>query len=145
MKNIAVLLLLLAVALITAGCSPKSTLGTVKITGEVLLDDEPVSGIIVNFKPRGGEKNSGVGRTDGKGNYTLTTAHEPVGSGVVPGEYDVTFKKVVYEDESGKLLPKPLYVVPQKYESPKTSGIEPVKVEAGKNQPFKFELKTTGN
>ena len=142
MKSIAVLSLAIA-ALAVAGCSEKNTLGTVKIAGQVLVDGEPMDGITVTFRPRGNGKLSGVGRTDAKGQFALTTGGAPVNSGVVPGEYDVIFYKVSYDDASGsggRVPPKPKYLILPKYENPRSSGIEPVTVVNGKNSPFNFEL-----
>jgi hypothetical protein len=61
----------------------------------------------------------------------------------VPGEYDVTFSKMEME-ELGHALehqsPSRVYVIPQKYGNPRTSGLAPITVEPkGKNN-FSFEL-----
>jgi hypothetical protein len=47
-----------------------------------------------------------------------------------------------YQKQIGDRPPKTTYLVPEKYESPATSGIVPVKIEKGKKNTFNFELST---
>ncbi|MDR0869453.1 MAG: carboxypeptidase-like regulatory domain-containing protein [Planctomycetaceae bacterium] len=148
MKHIIILLLLCFAAI---GCNNPNPFGTIKVSGTVLLDGNPVQGISVNFNPVGGDISAG-GLTDDTGKYTLTTGGATVGGGAIPGEYNVTFSKVEIEgaeldmDEYlkkfGDRQPKITYVVPQKYEDVKTSGIASVKVEKGEKNIFNFELTT---
>ena len=165
-KNL-LFLLLCGVLVMSAGCGEKNPFGTAKVTGTVLVDGAPLEGINVSFALVSGDGMSAGGLTDSNGKFTLTSGGAPVGSGAVPGEYNVTFFKAEYDapptpppktnekeevdPATGRVRrslptgaplppPKPIYLIPQKYEDPKTSGIEPVKVEAGKTNTFEFEL-----
>jgi len=93
---------------------------------------------------------SASGITKKGGTFTVTTRmaranYEPV-KGALPGWYNVTFDKISIEKNEGENAdvghpqPQKVYVIPQRYERPETSGIKPVEVKAeGKNR-FSFEL-----
>ena len=100
--------------------------------------------------PRDGDQSAG-GQTDVRGKFTVSTGGF---SGAKPGTYDVVFSKVEipgadlpmdeYTQKYGGRQPEPVYLIPKKYESPKTSGIEPITVDTDrKKNSFTFEL-TTG-
>ena len=125
--------------------------GAVYLEGTLTLDGIPMEKVNVNLIPRNENGSVAGGMTDKRGRFTVTTGPATVGTGAKPGEYDITFSKI--EMESGVLpteggtqqaesrLPKKKYVIPQKYEDPATSGIEPIQVDTnkGKNK-FKFDL-----
>lgn len=82
---------------VTVGCNSSSSLPTVPVTGQVLLDGIPVSGaeiVFMNKDRREGKPASAI--TDEQGNFKLTTylnAKERP-EGALPGDYDVVFKKL---------------------------------------------------
>ena len=133
------------------GCGPANPYGTVVVTGTVTVDGEPMEGVTVAFVPPG-EGLSAYGMTDTSGNFKLTTAGAPFGTGAVPGTYSVTFEKVTSSGEhvvAGEATPmslsgppEPTYHLPRKFGNPGTTGFDPVEVAArGKNH-FEFNLET---
>ncbi|MDR1493366.1 MAG: hypothetical protein LBT05_11690, partial [Planctomycetaceae bacterium] len=76
----------------------------------------------------------------------------PVGSGAIAGEYRVTFSKTEiegsdlnyeeYQKQIGDRPPKIIYLIPEKYNQAKTSGLKPVTVEQNGKNVFDFDLKT---
>jgi hypothetical protein len=139
-------------AVLLNSCSQKNPYDTTLVEGTVRLDGIPTKGISVNFTPIGNNGNSAGGLTDTSGKYQLTTGGAPIGSGAVPGEYNVTFSKIEqegadlnyeeYQKRFGNRPPKTTYIVPKKYGNSTTSGIAPVKIEKGKKNIFDFDLKT---
>lgn len=156
-------------ALATMGCSPasKATVATEYVEGVVTLDDKPVAEANVRFLPvTEGQGMAAGGMTDAKGVYKLTATQgsetgEP-GGGTLPGEYYVGVVKTTSPDvageetgESGENTDEEeeqeqgedespddggiTYVVPQKYNDPKTSGLK-VTVKAGKNEGCDLKL-----
>jgi len=134
---------------IGCGGAQKNPYGTVHIEGTVTLDGVPIEGANINLNPRDGEYSAG-GLTDAKGKFTVNTGGF---SGAKPGEYDVTFNKIEipgqdlsFEESMAKYggkTPDLIYHLPQKYDSPKTSGIEPITVDTDrKKNVFTFELTT---
>jgi len=109
--------------------SPASTslYGAVRITGTLTLDGKPIEGASIIMHPRNGkEDHVARGITNSQGTFRVTTGADPLGSGAVPGEYDVTFRK---RD-----------VIPSKYETIETSGLTPIRVESNGENRFVFEL-----
>ena len=155
-RDVALAMLVLGLA----GCSGGSKGPTVNyVEGVVTLDGTPVEGVAVGFSPSTAGGIGAAGITDAKGVFKLTSgqAGKPA-AGAVTGEYDVTFEKITLASSGpqstddpnygkkapGKsAAPKPTYVVPQAYGSPKTSGFH-VTVKEGKNvgDQFKFDLKS---
>lgn len=132
-----------------SGCGPSKP-EIVPVTGVVTLDGRPVEKAGVALVPPG--ELSGLlpacGLTDAEGNVSLTT--EKVGSGVVPGDYQITVTK---KETTGMLADKKgleggiapggfkvRWLIPQKYASPTTSGMT-VQVKSGM-EPLKIELKS---
>jgi len=109
--------------------------GIIYIEGTLVLDGNPVQGVSVTLIPRGEGGREALGQTNSYGRFKVTTDDAPPGSGAREGEYDVTFSKV--EMAGGKK-----YVIPQKYNSPTTSGLEPIKIEAGGKKTFPFALES---
>lgn len=137
--------LLVALVAVTGlvGCGSASTLGTQPVEGTVTLDGDPVEGATVDFIPaQAGSGAAATGMTDASGRYSLTVLDPPgesiveFGSGTLPGEYHVTVRKATVaptpESASRQSLGKKTYIVPQKYENPKTSGLKAT-VADGKN------------
>ncbi|HID78326.1 MAG TPA: carboxypeptidase regulatory-like domain-containing protein [Planctomycetaceae bacterium] len=143
-------------AFILAGCGAGTgTLETEYVEGVVTLDGKPVAGATVTFQPvTAGQGMAATGVTDEQGKYTLTAVGaegvevEP-GAGTLPGEYYVGVVKIEIEgeltqeeaEEKGiefeESVPLPsegkiTYIVPQRYNSPRQSGIQ-VTVEKGEN------------
>jgi len=134
------------------GCKQDNPFGTVYVEGTVTLDGTPIQGVSVTFNPRDGDLVAG-GMTDVGGKFRVQTGGAPIGSGAKPGVYDVTFHKAVIEgadlsmEESiakyGGQQPPVVYIIPQKYENPKTSELEPITVDADrKKNSFTFDLKS---
>ena len=145
--------LIFAVACFNGCGGNKNPFGTVYLEGTVTLDGTPIDGVSVTLIPLdSGEQLSAGGVTDTSGKFTVTAGGSPAGSGARPGKYDITFSKisvgaVASYEESLKLYgggqPPVTYLIPQKYESAKTSGIEPVTVDTDKKKNvFTFELTT---
>ena len=131
---------------IGCGGNSQNPHGTVHVEGTVTFDGAPIEGVNVTLAPREGDQSAG-GITDDKGKFTVITSGF---AGAKPGSYDVTFVKMEslpnlsFEESMEKYggdPPKPKRMIPQKYETPKTSGIEPITVETDrKKNVFTFEL-----
>ncbi len=160
------MLLGLAVCItVAAGCGGPPTLQTEYVEGLVTVDGEPVADAIVTFVPvTEGQGASATGMTNAQGIYKLTAtvtgdvAATPE-AGTLPGEYHVGVLKNVVDspmtqqeaEEKGikyvppapgvRQEPKITYVVPQKYNVPRKSGIQ-VTVEPGRNN---IPLELTSN
>lgn len=107
-----------------AGCGGNSA-ELIPVTGQVLLDGEPLTTGAVITTP---EKGRGAqGQIDENGNFELTT--RDLGAGAVVGHHSVA---VVAHEELGQGGPespkRPL--VPEKYMNPQTSGLS-LDVQAG--------------
>ena len=144
--------------LLLSGCGPDNPYGTVAVTGKITVNGEPMEGITVTFVPDSPEGVSAFGRTDAGGNYQLTTGGAPFGTGAIPGTYSVTFSKVqaaegqsLADFQAGNAAPSPpsgppqaVHLIPQKYDSPRTAGFEPVEVKQGSRNNFDFNLDADG-
>jgi hypothetical protein len=144
---------LLLILFLAAGCGG-NPLGTVKVSGTVSVDDQPMEGVMVTFSSLSGDGVTAVGTTGSDGSFTLTTTGADFGSGAIPGQYAPIFSKTVYNNPNAGAAPSDDYLnnpgvspppvavdlIPSKYANPATSGIEPVTVEkSGKNH-FEFKL-----
>ncbi len=148
-KQFSILLFVLSAFCFVAGCQ-KNEFGTSGITGTVLVDGAPMEGVSISFVPKGSGSRECYGMTDAQGKFKLTIPGTEVGSGAIPGEYDVTFSKTVSvaegmtEEEIAKKYPNSLpptkSVLPDKYNDRAKTDIAPVKVEKGKKNDFTFEL-----
>jgi hypothetical protein len=127
------------------GCSEKTPYNVVYVTGTVLLDGKPVDSVNITFSPvNSGEGHAAGGVTNANGKFELTTGGLAIGRGAEPGTYNVYFSKmkdVTPTPPPGEaLLVTVIDILPKKYKSAQTSGIEPVTVvKKGKNE-FRFEL-----
>jgi hypothetical protein len=142
-------------ALLMAGCggpaADPNRPQTVAVSGTVTYKGSPVEGATVTFLSDSREGKGAVGKTDASGRFTLMTFAP--GDGAVPGTYKVTVRKtetqggVVSEEEANKYLergqnpPAPTVkdLLPEKYNSPQTSGLTAEVAQGGEND-FKFEL-----
>jgi len=140
-------------ALFFIGCAEKNPFGTVYIEGTVTVDGTPMQGISVSMYPQSSDGMSAGGITDAEGKFKVTSGGAPIDSGAKPGTYDVTFYKVKMEGSElsieefrmkyGNRMPPTTYIVPKKYNDPKTSGIAPVTVDTDKEKnKFTFELQS---
>jgi hypothetical protein len=132
--------------LVFTGCGKApNPFGAVYVEGTVTYDGTPIEGVSVTFIPQGGDLAAG-GMTDSSGKFTLTIGGASLGSGAKPGQYDVTFTKVELPEmrplgEGPVAMPVPTYLIPQKYENPRASGIAPVTVDSDKSKnKFTFAL-----
>jgi len=132
------------------GCGGnENPFGTVHVEGTITLDGNPIEGVSVMLHPRDGEQGAG-GLTNANGRFTVTTSGF---NGARPGSYDITFTKIElpgqdlspeeYNRAFGGRTPDPIYLIPQRYGSPRTSGIEPITVTTDRRQNvFTFELRS---
>ena len=145
--------LIIAILLVPffAGCGGQDNpFGTVYVEGTVTFDGQPIDGVFITFNPRGGDMVAG-GVTDARGRFTVQTAGAPIGSGAVPGEYDVTFRKTAMEGSGLSLeefsaqygggMPPTTFLIPERYGNVRTSGLEPIVVDTNRrNNVFNFAL-----
>lgn len=147
------ILILTVVAL--SGCGAKNPYDTAKVSGVVLVDGAPMAAVSVSFQPVEIEGMSAGGMTDAEGKFVLTTGSAPFGSGAIPGRYYVAFFKSEvpaefqtnspeeFKEKFGDMRSVPVvHHVPEKYNFPRTSGVEPVTVEKGGKNHFEFSLGT---
>jgi hypothetical protein len=125
---------MLLVLLVSTGCGDGSDL--VSASGTVTLDGQPLSGVVVEFRPSAAGGSSFFGRADSSGRYRLMrTAFQ---SGVAPGEYSVL---IYYESEDDPSCTceteQEQWEIPARYRS--TSELQ-VTVEARGRNRFDFEL-----
>ncbi|MCS7238896.1 MAG: DUF4198 domain-containing protein [Thermoguttaceae bacterium] len=131
--------------LLAAGCGERAggdIPPTAPVSGVVLLDGKPVDGAMVVFAPVEGGRYGAYAMTDSNGRFELKASEDV--KGAVPGKYRVQVTKLVAEGGGSKFLvqedlehalkaggaPQPgqegqtKNVLPEKYASPETSGIE---------------------
>lgn len=112
---------------------------TVPVQGKVTYQGQPVPKGTITFQSASGE--SAVGEIQPDGTYTLSTFKEK--DGAIPGAHKVMI--VANTGDPTKMPSSPGYVapkelVPQKYASLDTSGLEAT-VSKDKKTPYDFELK----
>ena len=168
MKNFWVLFLGLVVFQFCCfGCGADK--GKCIVTGKVTYKDSPVAGATVSFAPGDPEGLVAYGTTDAEGMYRLTSlGAKKQGSGAQPGTYKVSIvkrkqaeltpdqealqkKEISFEEyqkraavnqtqnQGNRPLPLPVSLIPTKYASPATSGLDAVVQEKEKNT-FDFLL-----
>jgi hypothetical protein len=102
------------VAVLLSGCGDGRP-ERVRVSGKVLIDNQPVTSGSVQFLPRhGGRPSSGKIQTDGS--FSLFTFEER--DGCPPGTYDVIVSSIEILNDT-----QVRYHLPKKYGSPQTSGI----------------------
>lgn len=126
----------LALATMLIGCGPGETRPrTIEVTGVVTLDGQPVEAATVSFISASG---GSAGITDANGRFSLV-------NGAAPGRYDVTVTKMA----GGSLRPPatsggpptgepPKSLLPERYISPKNSGLSAEVTADGGNE---FEVR----
>ncbi len=94
-----------------------------KVYGRVTYQGKPVTKGTVSFQASDPDGRNATGQIDADGNYTLQT--EEPGDGAQVGGYFVTIsaRDEPILDYIPKTPPKPVYLVPAKFEDPKTSGL----------------------
>ena len=90
------------ICIIAAGCgggsSDQPDLGSV--TGNIVIDEKPVSGAMVVFSPEKGRSSMGI--TDGDGNYELTYVGETQGAKLGKHTISITTVQEDNSEESGE-------------------------------------------
>lgn len=150
----------MALLTMTLGCG-KAGIGTVPVTGKVLMNGQPLEGATVVFNPNG-QGRASSGTTDAAGVFKLTT--ETNGDGALPGDYQIAVTK--YEgkgipmpdtsnmspeeamdaqyralDKAGGKTPPAKNLIPALYGNAKGSGLVASVKESGPND-FPLELKS---
>ncbi len=131
-------LILGAISLTATGCGATGA-GMAQVAGKVSFQGKPVPKGMVSFIPATPGGRNATGQIDESGNYRLQT--ENPGDGALIGDYTVAIAArddVVLDYIPKKPIP-PKYLVPAKYENPKTSGLKAT-VQSGSN-PIDFDLK----
>lgn len=141
---------------LAVGCfnsEPAGRPARVAASGVVLQNGQPVGGATVVFLPIA-HKHAAAATTDDSGRFTLMT-FDP-GDGAVPGGYQVTIRKVELvpgranrnseggsgeggEEADSPPPPTEKHLIPEKYASASTSGLQ-VDVVDGQSNEFSFEL-----
>lgn len=136
-------LVLLAASFAMSGCGPGYQLDTGKVTGQVTIDDQPVTKGFVVFVPPTGRRASGPIGPDGQ--FSLTTYRTDDGAIVGPHSVGIVayddmdqYYKAFFDDTGDYEMPKA--VVPEQYGDPFSSGLT-YEVKAGRNQ-ADFHLKS---
>ena len=136
------------------GCMKSEPLNTIRVTGTIKVDGQPMVGVNVIFSPVERNETAAGGVTDAKGVYSLTSGANTPGTGAVAGRYIPIFSKTETEQREptaspeeemakyGGEPPKTIYLIPEKYGNVKTCGFDPVTVEKGKSNVFDFDLST---
>jgi len=127
-----------------AGCSGGGH-GTASVSGTVLYKDKPVDGATVSLlhKSADPKAKSATGKTNGSGQFTLTTYFGPDDqpAGAMPGDYTVIVTKI--DEPQGAFDPHkdppPKHHLPLKYEAAQTSPLSAT-IKPGSNRlEFKLE------
>ena len=149
MRNILPFVLIFALVPLV-GCGD-GRLQTIRVTGTVTFQGEPLAEAMVAFSPAvEGEGHPAVGTTDANGRFTLQTQMGAAGAGTTPGDYVVTITKWevvavaarVDEDTRGAAdtapPPSPRSLIPERFASPLTSGL--TATVSRENTVFNFDL-----
>ncbi|UUO06893.1 carboxypeptidase-like regulatory domain-containing protein [Blastopirellula sp. J2-11] len=119
-----------------AGCMGGNQVPIVPVTGQVMMNDEPVSQAIVSFEnARTGFAAMAVIADDGK--YRIRSQY---GDGIPPGEYVVSVSPPSTRDELDKRIPlTPIQAkIPRKFQFSQSSNLS-ASVKEGKST-FNFQL-----
>ena len=131
------------------GCGDKEVAGRPRLypaSGLITYQGKPVPGATVTFFPVEDVMPSASAKTNAEGRYILQTFEAD--DGVVAGTHKVSIMKWKIEafqgnedegDSNYKMEPPPKTLIPQKYSTPTTSGLEAAVAESKSNQ-FDFEL-----
>jgi hypothetical protein len=138
------------ICVFVAGCGGPSNPATAPAGGTIVYNGAPVEGAMVSFQPQDTPRPA-TGTTDAQGEFTLSTYGQ--GDGAIPGNYNVIVTKTSGSagtegmDEDALLAsPEAMgteeeakALLPAKYAVAASSGLT-ARVEAGKENDFKFEL-----
>ncbi len=147
-KKLSLILLLAAFVAFVPACGGKK-IKTEGVTCTVTLDGKPLANATVSFTPADGSGNDASGITDASGVCKMQTLLGAADAGTTPGKYLVTitcFEEIdtgkTYTNDAGNEVPvtEDKSVIPQKYASTKTSGLE-AEVQKGANS-FEFNLES---
>jgi len=122
------------------------------VTGTVTLDGAPLTNADVAIEPFDREKGRGgdIVRTDANGKFVVESS--PKKAGLKPGKYAVYISKWVRKDgtspsaedlEMEKAAGVLKLAVPPQYSNRAEAAIFTLEVKTGKNEPVKFELKSS--
>lgn len=132
------------------GCTGQAGIeGTIRVTGTVLYQGQPVENATVVFAPEG-QGRAASGQTDSRGRFQLTTLS--ANDGALPGKYQVAVSKIevigamseeeslAYVEKHGK-PPEVIHksLLPEQFKTPDTSGLAVEVIKGGKND-FTFDL-----
>jgi hypothetical protein len=142
MRNLQLFITILTL-LVLVGCGD-GKLATVKVTGKVTLDGEPLAGASITFTPKTtGVGHPGYATTDASGIYKLQTSQGAADAGTTPGDYLVAIRKVEVDPDAPPpepgYSPKTRSVIPTRYAQPTTSELTAT-VENKRSNEFNFEL-----
>jgi hypothetical protein len=120
---------LAATATLIAGCSSGSLESTV--SGRVTLDGKAIGPGVTVFAPVHRQGNPATGAIEPNGSYSLKTSRA---SGLLAGKYQVSVqvREVPKDIQPGDRPPPGKSLIPDKYESSSTSGLE-YDVQPGSN------------
>lgn len=107
-------MILVLLAATVAGCG-KSGPQPVPVSGQVLIDGEPVANATIQVAPT--DARAAMGQTDEQGNFTLTTYEK--GDGCVKGTHRVVVSAITYPSDTQEVLH-----VPEKYMDLATTDLE---------------------
>jgi len=132
MRYLSLFIAILTLLVLTVGCGD-GKLATIKVTGTVTYEGEPLAGASIAFSPKiQGEGHPAYGITDANGNYTLQTQLGNVDGGTTAGEYTVIISKREQTTPTGATgtviantgpPPVPKSLIPERYEQAATSGL----------------------
>ena len=135
------LVIAISVMISGAGCSGgDSGPATYPVTGTVELNGQAVADASLTFHPQG-EGTPAQAETDDGGQFSVSTYFD-LGKrqkpGMTPGKYTVTIAKLDLESIRSTGQP-PKNLLPPKYDSQRTSGLEATVTAEGPNE-YQFEL-----
>ena len=126
----------------TSGCGQKEEIPElVSVTGKVTFQGQPLANASISFVPADEDKESTLvvrphGQTDEQGQYELSWHGDH--DGAPPGKYQVMVMAFKPNDNDDEEI-QPESLIPKKYNSPKTSGLNADVSEDGENV-FNFDL-----
>jgi predicted small secreted protein len=136
-KNISTLLILLASALVVAGCNGNKGAKVAPVGGTVTQNGKPLSDVRIEFSKIDTGAMS-FAETDAEGKFTLTHTHGK--SGAEPGKYRVTiFQK-------GKPIPLPAGTKPEDVPEERRNQTSPdVPITNSDKSPIEIEISEKGD
>jgi hypothetical protein len=140
--SLCTVIVLLLCGLLLTGCGNSTGSGTVRTTGVVTFDGQPVAGANVIFYPVAASDPALASQavTDPEGKFQLGTyaGGGKFKPGIAPGQYTVAITKLDTAAIKSTLAP-PKHLLPRKYENPKTSKLT-ADVSSERENNFEFSL-----